>query len=244
MADALIKVGTNGPDPAWQDGDIIGIYPTTICLFKNAEMQCGVGRFGAPRARTLKATGTLEHLWFERTHRWRHERVSRFEVLKIDRTGAVAPELRIVPMLPENIARYLRNESHNIFGTPGHEIWYRSPIDFSPERMAHLWDGIEPILGQSRTNFMRMPFGKGDMRVHLCVTFEDITHDEATPYIKPEMDGDGKIVRRRSHSVEWRGARFGLSQGDINKALNRSIETDERSLMMVNRIDVVTKITQ
>lgn len=261
MADALIKIGTHGPDPAWQDGDIIGIYPNCCILFKNAEIVCGANRWGNPEAGKLRPWGGLEQLWYERTHRWRHQRVSRTEIVKVDLWGLTPDEIRrpngywkfdpetgtrIDPDgdLDRLFARRLRNNTHNIFGPPGAETFYRGPIRFTDTAMGVLWDDIEPAIGRSRAEFLRMPFGRGDFKVHLCASVEDMTLDEATVMVKPEIDetrSERPILRRRMHFSEWEHPRLGLPPQARQRAKDFSIETDERDEIMIPKAEMPRK---
>lgn len=265
MADALIKIATGGGQPPFEDGDIIGVYPDCCILFKNAELVCGANRFGtpAPRAGILRPAGTLEQLWYERTHRYRHERVSKTEIMKVDLWGLEPAEIRRPPGvwafnssgqrvldgndLDRMFARRLRNNTHNIFGPRGRETFYRGPVEFSNARMSHLWDGIEPVINRSRSEFMRMPFGRMDRRVHLCVTCDDMTDADAAELTRPDeedVNGDRSRVilrRQRRVMVPWEDTKFGLTERQRNDAKNRGLETDERDAMRVRLADIEAK---
>lgn len=241
MANALIKIGAVGPNPQYQDGDVISIYNDATILFKNAEIQCGCNRFGNPAPGVLRPTGTLEELWYEGTHQWKFQRVSRTELAKINLWDGEARTIYQIPDLQRYLARRLRNNTHNIFGPLGGETWYQTPIDFSAVAISALWDSIEPILGLPRTDFVDMPFGRGDRRHHLLVSCEDITNDDISGLLKPDMDADETILRKRKVSVAWEDARFGLTDKQRRDAKNKRLETDERQLVMVRRVDMAFK---
>jgi len=238
VADALIKINAQGPDPLFQDGDIIGIYTDDQILMKNAEIVCGANRFGKPAPNVYRPTGGLEQLWYESLYRYKHVRRSKFEMEKIDlwRGGS---EIRTVPTLPQNITRRMSHTTHSIFGSPGGEFWYKGAIDFG--RVNALWDAIEASSANIRTDNMRMPFGVGDFKVHLCVTCDNMTQAEAAALLGPEKDGEEKVIRKRHSMVPWQDGKFGLTNRQKNDAKNRNKISDERAVMRVKVADIEAK---
>src|SRR5687768_2274240 len=76
-----LKIGTVGPDPAYQDGDIICAFNRRRCRCVHAQHICHPWK-ATPNAHGLLALSTVVHDYFEKTHQYRFERVSRLEVLR------------------------------------------------------------------------------------------------------------------------------------------------------------------
>ena len=151
MAELLLKVGTVG---VYEDGDI-------ICAHNSRRISCcHVQTLCNPALQTvnrdgLLSTGTIAHDWFERTHKFRFERISTSEVR---RTLIATGRSDVVSGTPNangesmDVRQYIERRQKAarsgrpkkaLFGTAGSEQWYGGQIDMSAAALALVWDDVE-----------------------------------------------------------------------------------------------------
>jgi hypothetical protein len=158
--------------------------------------------------------------WFEHTHQYRFERVSRTGIKRI--TLADLSEVLIdgSPKLidgkmqhmavPLYVARRLVHERHKMFGTMGAEVWYGGRTDVSDAKLSLVWNAIETKTAFREVNFPLWPAGTKDLISHLFVTVDDFDEAEANDLVSPELDltdPDNPItVKKRQRHIDWKSA--------------------------------------
>ncbi len=218
MAELAIKVGAVSADLThYQDGDILCafnarfircVHAQHICHVKNAGGGIGVHRMDAHVARD----------WFENTHQYRFERISRTEIRRVT---LVTLEEIVIDDTPKHIdgkrqhmdvelyiQRRLVHERHRIFGSSGAEVWYGGRIDVSDTNLTLVWNAIETKTAFREVDFPLWPAGGKDLISHLFVTVDDFDEREASSLVAPELDETDPdnpiILRKRERHIDWR----------------------------------------
>ena len=250
MAELVLKVGTSGPDPAYQDGDIIHAFTRRAIRCVHSEHICHLKNFGyTPDG---LRPDSLAKMWREKTHKYRFERVSRTEIKRTDLAtlaedvlGPTMNTAREQIDVPQFIERQLRDGRHCLFGTPGREVWYGGHIDISHARLNLVWAEIEARTAFREMNFPRWPLSLDPMILPLPVT--DMSDERAELLTKEEWHEDpvprlSRLIRRRNYSVAWRAlpSSVGLT---VTEVLDPSRRIDLRRIMapFINEVIVQRK---
>lgn len=219
MAELAIKVGSVSPDPAhYQDGDIIEAFNSRAIRCCHAWHIChpklaGGGK-GVPRNPAHVAKDFFEH-----THQYRLDRISRTEVRKTRLSDS--SEIVIVHGQPhvdfdgrvkifhmDYIARRLASNKHKIFGAPGFEFWYGGHIDVSDAKLNLVWTAIETKTPMREIDHQRWPASVRDLRDNLFILVDDFDDSEMNNLVAPERDernpGNQITLRKRKRYVDWR----------------------------------------
>lgn len=215
MPEILLKVGTVGPDPAYQDQDPIIVITDRAIGCRHLDTLCHILAHPS-RSDGRRIRGTLAERWQARQYRYRFERVSLTEVMRVDQiTGAVD----ILSNTPNDkreaidVATYIQNrlahERHRIFGVPGAEVWYGGQIRRTDSIVSGMWTEIEGTTSLRRDNYRLFPWGELDLRSHLVLELDEATDDDADVISRSEYLGEEdnlRIVRRRAIWTQWRDA--------------------------------------
>ena len=170
--DLLIKVGTVAESQTtYQDGDIICGLSEVAIEFAHAQLICSLG--SCPKnSDGLRPSQSLLHRYMAATSRYRFERVSTAEVVRVTLATGERETLSEAPNgageaihVDEFVRRRVRHSRHKIFGLPGREIWYggnaprdRVTIDYVFE------DCIEPHSEHRQENCKAWPFTETEKR--------------------------------------------------------------------------------
>ena len=244
MASLLVKVASSGPDPAYQDGDVIAAFSDHRALCVHAQHLCDHRR-EAKTAEGLCPTGGLGFALQARTYQYRFDRVSRTEVRRTDRATGAQDVLGPAPTaageaidVPRYLARARAHPAHRIFGLAGRETWFGGQIDFSPRAMADVWGEIEARTARRRADHREWPFGEEEMRCHLVLPVDDFLESVRTELESPTMSDapEPQMLTRRAHAVEWRT--LGLPVAEAN-VLDPGKKVDVRNLAPFARAAIV-----
>ena len=196
MAELIIKIGTRGPDPVYQDGDIISAYHNRAIRSLHAQHICNPNNFG------FKPDGlrsdSLAKFFFETTRKYRMERISRTQVNRINIATLEAETISDVPNAKGEyidvglfLRRKLLHPKHLIFGTPGNEIWYGGATDYTNANLDVVWTGIESRTTNVESDFRLCPLGIQDKKSFLALRVDDFTDSESIQYTTPVEDVTG-----------------------------------------------------
>ncbi len=218
MAELALKIGSVSADPKhYQDGDILAafnsrrircVHAQHICHVKQAGGGVGIHRDDAHVARD----------WFEHTHQYRFERVSRTEIRRITLADLTEDLIDGTPRRIDGraqhmnvetyIQRRLAHDRHRIFGSAGAEVWYGGNTDVSDSTLTLVWNAIETKTAFREVDFPLWPAGRQDLIVHLFLTVDDFDEREASSLVAPELDEtdpDNPItLRKRERHMDWR----------------------------------------
>jgi hypothetical protein len=238
MAELIIKVNDNGPDPAWRDGDILHCFNQRRIRWTWAEELCHPKYFGFKRDGLRPNSLALKYL--QHTHQYQYTRVTHNEILRYEmRTG----KIDIINATPNAkgeychvdtyIKRRLAHPRHRIFGSPGKEEWYLGHKDFSAEVMERVWADIEADTGFSETMFTRFPLAWETLKTVLVLQIPELSDAECQEYekevredsIDPIKGRPIQILRkRRDYMVPYRDLDF----VDIDAVTSMAHVTDYR----------------
>lgn len=242
MADLLLKVGTRGPDPDWQDGDI-------MCAFNQRSIHCcHAQHICHPRLAERDGGGlivesALLRNWYEVTHQYRFERISNREIRRVNLLDQTEETLSNQPNaqgqaidVPLFVRRRRQKPDHCLFGEDGREYWYGGRKDMSAPRIATVWDAIEAKTELRRTDaqFTRWPAGQQELRSHLFVRTEDF--DDATTEellaAETELQGEEEVtLQRRQNQVDWERD-LGLTPAVRDSIRDRNAAVDLREVQL------------
>lgn len=112
----------------------------------------------------------------------------------------------------EHVRRRLATNEHSVFGASGREIWYGGRIDLSDANLDSVWLSIASSIGKTgdEEEFQLWPFGRLDIRNHLCVRVSEFSHAEAEGLVAPQFELDqngnpvGDPVAKRNIRVDWK----------------------------------------
>lgn len=211
----ILKVGTTGPDPAYQDGDIICAFNRRRTRSTHAQVIC------SPRTAARNGHGLIDlshhsRDWFEQTHQYRFTRVSAGEVLRTDLLTTQTTLLSATPNaageaidVPLFIARRLQRPTVAMFGSTGAETWYGGDVDDSDAKLTAVWAAIESKTPLREADYADWPAGSEELKTMLCLRVNDFDDAEQEALAAPVMDltnpENPVMVRRRTRMVNWRG---------------------------------------
>ena len=218
MAELVIKIGSVSPDPKhYQDGDILAAFNSRFIRCVHAQHICHVKQAGGGIG-ALRDNAHVARDWFEHTHQYRFERVSRTEIKRIllaDLTEVIfdgMPKLVDGKMQHMDVELYVNrrmlHNGHKMFGTTGAEVWYGGRTDVSDAKLTLVWNAIETKTPHLEANFPLWPAGSKDLISHLFVTVDDFNEAEASDLVSSELDftdpEDIRIVKKRRRHIVWR----------------------------------------
>ncbi len=149
MAELALKIA---PGANYADGDILCAFNSRAIRCVHAQHICHVKQAGGGIG-GLRDNAHVARDWFEHTHQYCFERVSRTEIRRIllSDTSEVlidgTPKLIDGRMQHIDVERYVNrrmlHNGHKMFGTPGREVWYGGRKDVSDANLNLVWDAIE-----------------------------------------------------------------------------------------------------
>jgi hypothetical protein len=237
LAELVIKIGTVGPNPAYQDGDIIAAFNQRRIRQVHAEHICDINNFGfkSDGLRPDSISRTIQDL----TREYRFERISETQVNRIIlATQSIEtfsnPEIDVKSF----VERRLNHPKHRIFGTPGSEVWYGGDTDFSNAKLNTVWQQIEAQTPNLESNFTLWPLGTQDKKSFLSIKVDDFTDEETVELTSKETDTSdplSEIVQKRKWRVDWKSLTLPASIPDIQ---DRTKEVDVRNVNGLTRANV------
>ena len=225
----IVKVGTNGPDPGWQDGDIICAlnWHRTRCV--HVEHICHPQHMtgGKGVRRPLNMIGRLAFL--ENVKEFRFDVLNSTQVKRTTLDGGLE---EVLPMgTTEYITRRLQHERHMIFGVEGSEVFYGGKTLSTDANLDTAWDVVEANTGNREEQFDFWPCGALDLQHHLVLNatdFRDTDRGDFEEQDTDDTDPDNPImVKRRLRKFEWQQVN-GMSAAQIAQVQDRSVPVDIR----------------
>ena len=216
MAELALKVGSVSANPKhYQDGDILCAFNSRYIRCVHAQHICHVKSAGGGRG-VHRNDAHIARDWFEHTHQYRFERVSRTEIRRITLADLSEELINNIPRLIDGkmqymhveqyLARSFAHEGHKIFGSAGAEIWLGGRRDKSDAAMDLAWNALETKTDFREVVFTRWPAGTQDLKSHLMVLVDNFTDADAAILVAPEFDKTDpkKRARKRKRFVDWR----------------------------------------
>jgi hypothetical protein len=218
VAELIIKVGTNGPDPAWQDGDVMHCMNQRKIRCVHAQHLCHVKQAGLTKD-GLRADG-IARKFLERTSQFKITRVSQTEIerlnlqtLEVDTIGPTPNAQNERMDVPLYIARRVAHPRHAIFGTPGAEYWYGGYKDFSNAALDLVWNDIETDTPEREVNYQLWPLTSREKQVYLAFKIDDVADAVANDYERvrletvPDLEQGGTrevMTKRRDYFLPYK----------------------------------------
>jgi len=211
MAELIIKTSTKGPDPQWQDGDIIhgmndlrihDVHAQHIC-HKNLIGFTGDG---------LRPANSLTEMYLSRVKQYKFERLS---VKEMKRTTLSTLDEEVLSDKPNAkgqvidvglyIQRRLQHDKHLIFGGLGSEVWYGGRTTATTAIIDDIWTEIESMTANLKANFGKFPWGLNDQKDHLVITVDDFDNAERAELESSVYDkADPPVMtKKRKNKVDW-----------------------------------------
>ena len=208
MASVAIKTRTVGPDPLYQDGDVISFASSAATSYVHAQMLCGLRRQRKNRD-GLNPPGCLgDHLLLH-TRRFRFDRAGREVVRTNIRTG----RQQVFGEKPDAEGKYIHVDlylaektawpTHSVFGVRGREYWYGGNTYL--EGASQVWPHLERRLGVSRWDYRHWPYTQLDKSVALCLP---VTDPPPGTNLAAKVFAQGRwgpyVVKKRARAFDWR----------------------------------------
>lgn len=225
MAEIVLKVKSGAN---YVDGDILAafnnrmircVHAQHICHVKNAGGGVGVHRNSAHVTKDF----------FENTHQYRFERISKTEVKRILLSDLTEEVFDSTPRIVDGQEQYtnvelfvrlrLRHARHTMFGTAGAETWYGGRKDFSDTALDLVWNAIETKTSNREVDFKSWPCGANDCRSHLFIAVLDFNDVRARELVEPDL----VTPHKRKHFIDFRND-LGLSAKNIQDIDDKTLK--------------------
>lgn len=168
MAEILIKAGdqTGDASKAYRDGDVICAFNARHIRCVHAQHICHVHAAARNGDGLILPTEVVRD-WFEATHGFRFDRVTRTRVRRTNLVTLETEDFNATPNadgkamdVPLFIARRKKKADHYLFGTDGAETWYGGRKDFSNAKMDIVWNAIETKTPKREVDHTQWPFSE------------------------------------------------------------------------------------
>jgi len=223
----LLKVGFNGPDPEYQDGDIVCAFNERRILCCHAEMICNVQKVELNNE-GLNPEECLTKWMLENFKQFKFERVSSTHV---ERTNLWTNSVDMVSSTPNGNGEYIhvepflagkrRQNDHQIFGREGAEIWFGGKTDASLSKVTLLWNKIESESDNIRDDHQRWPLSGVEKKRFFGINTNHEDHendcddDECEEHVRHSADDNGKILKQRAYNVSYSDLSLPITVEDI-----------------------------
>ena len=255
MAELVLKIGTVGPDPALQDGDILCALNDDAIGYLYSQKICFPERQFDRDQLWVDTLEGLAEIWYENTCRYKFTRVSRNEVERFNKATTTTDTINATPSMTSlgqmehiRVDEFVTRRKKSIrrtgnglpfFGTNGREVWYGHEEALTPSRSTSLWSAIEAASGKARADaaYRFWPLTGIELRHYLTLDVTDFSVRTAQEYVSsvnalvPDPDGGdpeptGDLLKKRSRRVIWRDVPLTSSEAQIEA---RGVPVDERS---------------
>jgi hypothetical protein len=245
VAELIIKVGTNGPDPAWQDGDILHAWNN-----RDIEWQYLKNDLCHPWKATLNSDGlidlgTIYEDLLRHTSRFKYEQIS---VNTVTRTNLVTLETEDINEVPNangetlELQKWLnRKMAHTnpvnggtvfpLFGATGAVVWYHKEGNTSQPVLNALWVDIEAKTSELQADHQDSILEPSVLQHNLVVKTTNFTQAIKATYeaqLSDETDPENALLlKRRTHFVDYWD--IGGIQEHTDDIRNPNVAVDLRS---------------
>jgi hypothetical protein len=237
MAELLLKIGTVGPAPAYQDGDIVVALTDRRIGQVHLDHLCHVFNYGLNKD-GWRPLDTLAQKYRESTHQFRFERLDEKTVLRTNILTGAKEEFgeknnkkKEHIYVTEYLARQLGHPGHCIFGDKGREVWYGGTIDTSVKTLDSFWPLVEDELHVKKADHILWPFSDHELKHFLALKVDDFGDDMAGKYVAPVYEARQDnlpliLLKKRQHSTAWKSLDLGVS---ITSVESKATKTDIRA---------------
>ncbi len=247
MAELALKIA---PGANYSDGDILCAFNSRRIRCVHAQHICHVKQAGGGIG-GLRDNAHVARDWFENTHQYRFERVSRTEIKRILLADMSEVLIDGTPKRIDgksqhmDVERYVNqrmlHNGHKMFGVKGAEIWYGGRTDVSDAKLDLVWNAIETKTRHLEINFPRWPVGRKDLISHLFVTVDNFNETVVNDLVAPKLDltdpENPITLKKRLHHIDWKAA---IDSKEHLAIEDKALSVDLRETMMpLVRGDVV-----
>ena len=201
----IVKVKSNGPNPRYQDGDVVSAMSLDRIHLAHAEMICHPNNF-AFNTNGTRDLNTLLEKFQQATHMYKFQRVGK----RVRRTNLITGEEDMIGKTPnENgesidvyqyLSKRLKNPRHKIFGASGSEVWYGKMRSDKETFLASVWNHIETETDNLKEDHNSWPFTDLEKRHFICINTSGRNYD-GDSFTRVELSG-GTVIERALPAVE------------------------------------------
>lgn len=207
----LLKIGTVGPDPAYQDGDIVIAQNRRRVRHIHADELCHP-RLAERGAGARISLDSLARRMNDELYQYRNERIGPLTIARYNLFAGGDPDIITAPDIdvPAFVARRLAvgPTQQKIFGAEGAEVWYGGHMRLTNADLDRVWAKIEEHSAHRESNFGDRPLGPVEARTMLAVRVDDFDDDEAAALVSSVIDDTDPEnivrVRKRARKVNWK----------------------------------------
>jgi hypothetical protein len=233
MAELILNVRSTSIDPKqYQNGDIICAFNQKRIRNVHAQHICNINNFGF-NSDGLRPTNTLAQVYYEKSYKYKFERISSYEVKRIDLDTLDEMIFSNTPnengeyiYVPEYIKDLKKHSKHKIFGNPGSEFWYGNLKNPDDSKLTEVWSEIEARTVYRETDFQLWPLTDIELKHFLVLKIDDFSDIIGGELVAPEthMEGEEIIIdKKRKNKVDWENLSLPNSINDI-KDINKKID--------------------
>ena len=195
----IVKIKSSGPNPRYQDGDVVEAMSLDRIHLTHAEMICNPNNFGFNTNGT-RDLNTLLQKFEEATRTNKFQRSGKTVI----RTNLITGEQDILSDTPnENgehiyvdqfISQRLKHKRHKVFGPTGSEVWYGKMRSDAEVFIPVAWNHIETESDNLQSNHNSWPFTDLEKRHFICINTSGRNYD-GDSFTRVELSGDTVTTR-------------------------------------------------
>ncbi len=204
-AELLVKKG-DGQD--YKDGDIISALNSKRILDVHAQNITNP-KFQDKNKHGLREPGSTLEDYLLNTKEFKFQRLSKTAIKKINLQTREETVISDVPNadgeqmdVPTYIARRLRHDRHQIFGTPGQEYWFGGRTITTDVSIDKVWEQIEAKTSHQKKDYKTYPFTPHERKKFKVIKIGDLTDKEVGNLTAPELDDNGETVKQRRYKID------------------------------------------
>ena len=235
MAEIILKVGTVGPDPLYQDGDVIDAFNNRRIKQIHAEVVCSYAN--PPRNRDGNGVeASLSDFMHTKVFTHRFDPISSSQAMRT----------RLFDGFQDRVSlKEAHVNKHTIkFGLEPNVYWYGGQQLFTDVALDLVWDEIEAKTPLLRSNFTLAPLGTQDLKSHLALSVDDFDETKRMNLVSPRYDDDtdvnpeANMIKKRDNQVLWRVLNLGVPISDID---DKEKSVDVRKAVTFQRAIIVRR---
>ena len=212
-AHLLVKKTSKNNEADFEQGDIVHAFNQKRLLKVYAEIITNPKT--APRNQdTLIEPNSLLDIYLQNTKQYKFERISETEIRK---TNLETNQTDILSNTPNQnreamdvqlfINRRLKSNTHQLFGTKGHEYWYGGKDITTTEKLIIIWDRIETRTEYKRADATAEKLISPNEKDYELIPVEDFTDEQKGELESPLTDDtdpeNPKTLKQRKYKVDF-----------------------------------------
>ena len=241
MAELTIKVGDSA---TYEDGDVVDCFNRRRIRCTHAQHICHLDLMGF-QLNGLRPNDCLAQMFREKTHQYRCERISQWEMKRVnlfdlseevfdDKPNGEGKSIDV----PLFVERRLSHPRHAMFGSDGREVWYGGRKKFSHTEMDNVWSEIEKRTALREVDYGYWPASSAELKeCAWCsvLDFGDLRAEElkGPQYDPANLDPEALPIKKRKHKVVWR-VKMPLSPKDITDIEDKAKIIDKREAFVLD----------